>query len=138
TDVGAMCRPGTIGHRMDFVIVTAPATAPVSTVVAGAGGGDQITYDATSKKWYLADSRQTANSLSCGAGTAVTCPLTPQVVVVDGTSHAIVARLASGNNSHSIAVDGPRHTVYSPFTNSSASGGGAAFPNGGLNLFSTQ
>ena len=137
TDVGAMCRPGTLGHSLDFVILNRTTGATVQ-VVTGAGGGDQITYDATSNKWYLGDSRQTANSLSCGAGTAVTCPLTPQVVVVDGTSHAIVARIASGNNSHSIAVDGPRQTVYSPFTNSSASGGGAAFPNGGLNLFSTQ
>ncbi len=138
TDVGAMCRPGTIGTRMDFVIITTPATAPVSTIVAGAGGGDQITYDAVSNKWFLADSRQTANANSCGAGTAVTCPLTPQVGVVGGTTHAIIKMIPSGNNSHSIAVDGVNKIVYSPFTAPSASGGGSLFPNGGLNEFSTQ
>jgi hypothetical protein len=133
--VGAMCRPGTLGTRMDFQIVN--TLTSITTTVAGAGGGDQITYDATSKKWYLGDSRHTPSGTSCGAGTAVTCPLTPAIGVVDGTTFAL-SFIASGNNSHSIAVDGPAGRVFSPFTNSSASGGGQAFPNGGLNLFSTQ
>jgi hypothetical protein len=137
TDIGAMCRTGTIGRSLNFLILNRTTGAVVATVV-GAGGGDQITYDATSNKWYLADSRSTAARTSCGAGTAGTCPLTPVVGVVDGTTHAIVAMIPSGNNSHSIAVDSGLGLVISPFTNPSASGGGALFPNGGINIFKTR
>jgi len=134
--LGAMCRPGTIGQSMDFVIMTKTTGAIIATVV-GAGGGDQITYDPTSNKWYLADSRSTATRKSCGAGSAG-CPLTPKLGVVDGTTHAIVAMIPSGNNSHSVAVDSALGKVISPFTNPSATGGGQLFPNGGINIFATR
>ena len=137
TDIGAMCRTGTIGRSLNFLILNKITGAVVATV-AGAGGGDQITYDPTSNKWYLADSRQTAARTSCGGGTAGTCPLTPQLGVVDGTTHAIVAMIPNGNNSHSVAVDSALGKVITPFTNTSASGGGSAFPGGGINIFKTR
>ena len=135
TDLGSMCRSGTIGQSLDFVIMSTAGVA-VATVV-GAGGGDQITYDPTSNKWYLADSRSTPSRTSCGAGSAG-CPLTPKLGVVDGTTHAIVAMIPSGNNSHSVAVDSALGKVISPFTNPNATGGGALFPNGGINVFKTR
>ena len=137
TDIGAMCRTGTLGRSLNFVILNKTSGAVVATVV-GAGGGDQITYDPTSNKWYLADSRQTAAGTSCGGGTAGTCPLTPKLGVVDGTTHAIVAMIPNGNNSHSVAVDSALGKVITPFTNNSASGGGPAFPGGGINIFATR
>jgi hypothetical protein len=137
TEIGAMCRTGTLGRSLNFVILNKTTGAVVATVV-GAGGGDQITYDPTSNKWYLADSRSTKARTSCGAGTAITCPLTPQLGVVDGTTHAIVAMIPNGNNSHSVAVDSALGKVITPFTNNSASGGGSAFPGGGINIFATR
>ncbi len=134
--LGAMCRPGTIGQSMDFVIMNKTTGAIIQTVV-GAGGGDQIIYDPTSNKWYLADSRSTPARTSCGGGSAG-CPLTPKLGVVDGTTHAIVAMIPNGNNSHSVAVDSALGKVITPFTNTSATGGGSAFPGGGINIFKTR
>jgi hypothetical protein len=122
-EIGAMCRPGTLGASLDFVILNKVTGATVATVV-GAGGGDQITYDAASNRYYLADNRSTANLKSCGGGSA-TCPLTPKLVVVDGTSHAIVNSVSVGNNAHSIAVGSGY--AFSPFDKPSATGGGTAF-----------
>ena len=130
--IGAMCRPGTIGQRMDFVILNKTTGATIATV-AGGGGGDQITYSATLNKWFLADSRHTGSGNSCGAGSAA-CVLKPMLGIVDGTTHAL-SFIANGNNSHSVAVDDTLGVAITPFTNSSATGGGADFPGGGINIF---
>src|SRR5437016_1922704 len=104
--------------------------------VAGAGGGDQITYDAGSGNWFLATSRATATNNSCGGGSAA-CVLTPMLTVVNGASHTVAARVPSGNNSHSVFTGGG--LVFSPFTNGpSATAGGVGFPNGGIAVFFAQ
>ena len=54
--------------------------------------------------------------------------------IVDGTSHAL-SFIPNGNNSHSVAVDETLGVAITPFTNSSATGGGADFPGGGINIF---
>jgi hypothetical protein len=126
-DIGAMCRPATVGTPLNFVILDRTNGATIKTV-AGAGGGDQITYDAETKRWYLADSRATANGLSCGAGSAG-CVLTPKLTVVDGATRAVVSSLSTGNNAHSIAVGGGY--AFSPYTKPSATGGGAGFDTSG-------
>jgi len=145
-----MCRPGAgavpgATARMDFVILDS-VTGTIVAQMAGLGGGDQITYDAVSKQWFLANSRHTVTAgsvvggFSCGGGTA-TCPLTPVLTVIsdDGlAAPALVKHIPSGNNAHSVAVDGVNKLVYSPFTAPNATGGGAAYPNGGINIFSTQ
>ena len=106
-----------------------------------AGGGDQIAFDPVSNRWFLSDSRWTAAGTSCGGGSAA-CPLSPVLAIVDGTSRTVIAKLANGNNSHSVAVlpgvGGAPGKVFTPFTAPSAAGGGAAFPNGGINVFSTN
>lgn len=136
TDIGAMCRQGTVGETLTFQILNRTTGAVAATV--NAGGGDQITYDATSNRWFLATSRWTPTGKSCGGGSAA-CPLTPALSIVDGTSRTIVAQLPNGNNSHSVAVvPGNPGKVLTPFTAPSATGGGAAFPNGGINIFSTN
>jgi hypothetical protein len=101
------------------------------------GGGDQIAYDSVSNRWFLADSRWTANGKSCGGGSA-TCPLSPILAIVDASQHTVLSKLPNGNNSHSVAVSGARHLVITPFTNPTASGGGAAFPDGGISVFTTM
>jgi len=135
TDIGAMCRSGTIGRSLNFLILNKTTGAVVATVV-GAGGGDQITYDTGSGNWFLGTSRMTASTTSCGAGSAA-CVLTPKVTIVNGTSRTISGKVPSGNNSHSIATG--LGLVFSPYTNGpSATAGGVGFPNGGIALFLTQ
>jgi len=135
TDIGAMCRTGTIGRSLNFLILN-KTTGAVAATVVGAGGGDQITYDAGSNNWFLATSRATASGNSCGGG-STGCPLTPKLTVVNGTSRTVTASVTSGNNSHSVFSGGG--LVFSPFTNGpSATAGGVGFPNGGIAVFFTQ
>ena len=139
TDIGAMCRQGKVGEPLTFLILNKTNGALTKTVAAG--GGDQITYDTGSNKWFLANSRWTATGNSCGSGSAA-CPLTPVLGIVDGTSRNVIAMLPNGNNAHSVAVlPGTATnytTIFTPFTNSSATGGGASFPGGGINVFVTR
>jgi len=135
TDIGAMCRQGNVGEKLTFQILNRTSGAPVATVAAG--GGDQIAFDTATNRWYLADSRWTATGTSCGGGSA-TCPLTPVLGIVDGSSHAVVAMLTNGNNAHSIAVSAALHLAVTPFTAPTATGGGADYPNGGIAVFRTQ
>jgi hypothetical protein len=136
-ELGTMCRPNPPA-RLDFVILD-KTTGAIKYQMAGLGGGDQITYDAASKRWFLGNSRHTGNGISCGGGTAVTCPLSPALTVIndDGVNPpSLVAHVDNGNNSHSVAVGGGY--VITPFSNPTASGGGATFPNGGINIWKTS
>jgi len=135
TDIGAMCRTGTIGRSLNFLILN-KTTGAVAATVVGAGGGDQITYDAGSGNWFLGTSRATATGNSCGGGSAA-CPLVPMVTIVNGASRTLAGKVPSGNNSHSIITGGG--LVFSPFTNGpSATAGGVGFPNGGIAVFFAQ
>ncbi|MGZ5598630.1 MAG: YncE family protein [Usitatibacter sp.] len=133
-DIGAMCRQGGVGEKLTFQILDRRNGSVLANL--NIGGGDQIAYDAGTNRWFLADSRWTKAGTSCGAGSA-TCPLSPVVGMVDGTSRTIIGTMDNGNNSHSIAVS-PNHIVLTPFTAPSAAGGGAAFPTGGISLFAAQ
>lgn len=135
TDLGVMCRQGNVGDTLTFEILDRTSGAVVANL--NIGGGDQIAYDSVSNRWFLADSRWTANGKSCGGGSA-TCPLTPILAIVDASQHTVLSKLPNGNNSHSVAVSGARHLVITPFTNPTASGGGAAFPDGGISVFTTM
>jgi hypothetical protein len=139
TDIGIMCRQGVAGELLTFQILDKTSGTLVKEL--NAGGGDQIVFDAVSNRWFLSDSRWTADGTSCGGGSAA-CPLTPVLAIVDGTTRAVITRLNNGNNSHSVAVlpgvGGAPGKVFTPFTAPSAAGGGQAFPNGGINVFSTN
>jgi len=134
TDIGAMCRTGTIGRSLNFLILN-KVTGAVQATVVGAGGGDQITYDAGSGNWFLGTSRMTTSGNSCAGGSAA-CPLSPMVTVVNGASRTLAGKIPAGNNSHSIITGGG--LVFSPFTNTSTNGGGVGFPNGGIAVFFTH
>jgi hypothetical protein len=58
------------------------------------------------------------------------------VTIVNGASRTLAGKVPAGNNSHSVATGGG--LVFSPFTNTSANGGGVGFPNGGIAVFFTQ
>jgi hypothetical protein len=91
------------------------------------GGVDQIAYDKTSNRYFLPARHWVAS------GTAAASGFTPAMAVVDGTSRAIVAQVAVGTGAHSVAVDGPSGQVYVPFQ-----AGSAAFPNGGISVFTVR
>ena len=138
TDIGAMCRQGNNGETLTFQILNKNTglAAAAGTDAINAGGGDQSTYDAASNNWFLATSRWTPAGTSCGAGSA-TCVLTPVLTIVNGTTRTVTSRVASGNNSHSVATGAG--LVFSPFTNGpSATAGGVGFPNGGVAEFLTH
>ncbi len=138
-DIGAMCRQGTVGEALTFLILDRTTGSLLKTVAAG--GGDQITFDSGSNKWFLANSRWTATGNSCAGGSAA-CTLTPMLGIVDGTTRALVTMLPNGNNAHSVAVvpgtSSSYTTIITPFTTPTTSGGGAAFPGGGINVFISQ
>jgi hypothetical protein len=138
TDIGVMCRSGEFGTRLDFLIVNR-STGAITATVPGGGGGDQVAYDATSAKYYLANSRATANGKSCFQGGNQACNLTPHLTVVSGTApYSVVGNFDSGNNAHSVAANGVLGVVLMPFSNTSATAGGANFPNGGVAWYPTM
>jgi hypothetical protein len=130
-----MCRQGNQGELLTFLILD--RTNGKILASPNIGGGDQITYDSASNRWFLADSRYTFSTLSCGGG-STECPLSPLLGVVDGTSRSVVTKVGNGNNAHSVAVSRSNHLVLTPFTSPSATGGGGEFPNGGISIYSTD
>jgi hypothetical protein len=91
------------------------------------GGVDQIAYDSVSNRYFLPARHWTAN------GTASASVFTPAMAVIDGTARTILTELPVGTGAHSVAVDGPSGQVYVPFQ-----AGSAAFPNGGISVFTVR
>jgi hypothetical protein len=140
TDLGVMCRQGTTGVPLTFLILNRQTGAVVATL--NAGGGDQIAFDAATNRWFLAASRYTATGLAAtGGACSAASPCTPSLIVVDAGTHQIIAIVSAGNNSHSIAVDPATHQVYLPNSSSAAPAGCAEcsnFPSGGVLVYSSQ
>ena len=139
--MGVMCRQGTTNALLTFQILNRNTGAVLA--VLNAGGGDQIAYDATTNRYFLAASRFTASGLAGvdGACTA-TVPCVPQLIVVDAGSRQVVGNVATGNNAHSVAVDPVGHQAYLPYSSAAAPAGcltcAANFPSGGVGVYSTQ
>jgi hypothetical protein len=141
TDLGVMCRQGTTGALLTFLILNRTNGTVLATI--NAGGGDQIQYDAATNRYYLAASRYTASGLAAVNGTCSSAsPCTPLLIVVDASTRKIVASAVTGNNAHSLAVDAVNHQVYMPYSSAAAPGGcatcAATFPSGGVAVYSTD
>ena len=141
TDLGVMCRQGTTNALLTFQFLNRTNGAVLA--VLNAGGGDQVAYDATTNRYFLAASRFTGSGLA-GVGGACTAavPCAPQLIVVDGGTRQIVTGVATGNNAHSVAVDSAGHQVYLLYSSAGAPAGcltcAANFPSGGVGVYSTQ
>lgn len=139
TDMVISCRQGTTGHLLTVQIldrVTGKVLAKLN-----AGGGDQITYDPSSNRYYNAASRWTESGLAAAAGTCSSAtPCTPVLYIIDAATRTVVAAVSSGNNSHSVAVDPVSHQIYMPYSSPQAPGGCstclANFPDGGVIVYS--
>lgn len=119
-DVAVECRPGTPGSPLPLKILDRTNGTVLATV--NVGGGDQIAYDPVSNRYYVAENRWNPTGVAVAACSAAT-PCTPVLAIVDAKSRTLVGRIGAGNNAHSVAVDGPNHRVYMPFSSTTAPAG---------------
>jgi hypothetical protein len=142
TDLAISCREGTVGSPLNVLIMDRTSGTILATI--NAGGGDQITYDSVTNRYYVASSRWNATGKVINAmGTcSATNPCTPMLNVIDAGSRKLVNQLATGNNAHSVAISGNDHKAFLPYSSATAPAGcancAASYPNGGISVFSTQ
>jgi len=139
TDMGIVCREGTTGQTLLFIIMD--RTNGTIRASLNAGGGDQVTYDASSNRYYEADSRWTATGLAGVNGAcSAAVPCTPVLMVIDAGARQVLGAVPSGNNAHSVAFDHATQQLYMPYSSAAAPGGCASttcanVPNGGVLVF---
>lgn len=114
TDIAANCREGTAGSPLLVQILNRSTGAIVASVPAG--GGDQLEYESGQNRYYTAASRWTASGNSSGGSCVLNgvAMCTPRLIVIDAASRTVIARVNSGNNAHSVAVDPATGIVYMP------------------------
>ena len=132
TDIAVGCREGTTAAPLLIQILNRNTGTIVSSV--NAGGGDQLEYDPGTNRYYNAGSRWTAsgNAAVNGACSAAS-PCTPVLAIIDAVTHAVVARLPTGNNAHSLAVDPASGLVFMPISSAVAPAGCATCVANGFN-----
>ncbi|MCP3723507.1 hypothetical protein M3I53_10250 [Paraburkholderia sp. CNPSo 3272] len=91
------------------------------------GGVDQVAYDPASNRYFL-PARHYVTS-----GTAASSGFTPTMGVIDGATRKLIYTVAVGTGAHSVGIDSGLGEVFVPYQP-----GSAAFPNGGISVFSTQ
>jgi hypothetical protein len=137
TDLAIECREGTKGAPLVTLILNRANGAMLAAVPFG--GGDQIAYDPTSDRYYVAGSRWTSNGLSPGPGCNAANACTPTLGIIDATSRTLVTRLATGNGAHSVAVDPISGRIFMPYSSPTAGCQNCAlFPNNGISIFTTK
>jgi hypothetical protein len=138
TDVGIVCREGTTGHPLLFIIMNRVTGQIVASL--NAGGGDQVTFDPSTNRYYEAASRWTPNGLAGVNGAcSAAAPCTPVLMVIDANAHTVVSKVEAGNNAHSVAFDPATKQLYMPYSSSAAPGGCmtcADYPLGGVLVYS--
>jgi hypothetical protein len=139
TDIAVGCREGTTGAPLLVEIFNRTTGAPVASV--NAGGGDQLEFDSVTNRYYNAASRWT---VSGNAGTNGACSATsfctPVLQIIDAATHQVVTRVPTGNNAHSVAVDGVTLHAFVPVSSgvSPAGCGTCANEPAGLMTFATR
>jgi hypothetical protein len=138
TDMAVVCREGTTGAPLLFLIMNRVNGTIVASL--NAGGGDEVAYDPSSNRYYEAASRWTPNGLAGVNGAcSAAAPCTPVLIAVDAATHTVISKVESGNNAHSVAVDPVSHQLYMPYSGATAPGGCqtcADFPLGGVLAYS--
>jgi len=122
TDVAVSCRQGTFGDPLTVEILNRVTGQMVATL--NAGGGDQITYDSGSNRYFLAASRWTQSGTSSGpacGGTNGLC--VPTLFIIDAGTRSVTSSLFTGNNAHSVAYDAQDAQVYLPYSSAAAPAG---------------
>jgi hypothetical protein len=142
TDIAVGCREATTGSPLLMQIFNRASGALVASL--NAGGGDQLEYDAETNRYYNATSRWTAsgNASANGSCTAAS-PCKPMLTIVDAGSRSVAARLNTGNNAHSVAIDPATGLVFVPYSSATAPVGcpdcaSNGFVNGGVSVFAAR
>jgi hypothetical protein len=137
TDIAVSCRQGVFDEPLTVEILNRVTGALVATVAAG--GGDQIAYDPSTNRYFLAASRWTQSGRSSGpACGGVNAPCTPTLFIIDAGTHQVVSSLFTGNNAHSVAFDPTNRQVYLPYSSVAAPAGCLGCeqnPEGGVLVF---
>ncbi|MDP9097311.1 MAG: hypothetical protein M3N26_12290 [Pseudomonadota bacterium] len=142
TDIAVGCREATTGAPL-LVQIMNRSTGTIVTSI-NAGGGDQLVYDSSSNRYYNAGSRWTSTGTAAVNGTcSAASPCTPVLAIIDAGSRTVVARVPTGNNAHSVAVDPASGQVFMPVSSASAPAGCATcaadgFINAGVAVFSVH
>jgi hypothetical protein len=132
TDIAVGCREGTTAAPLLVQIMNRSTGVIVASV--NAGGGDQLEFDAGSNRYYNAGSRWTATGNAAVNGTcSAASPCTPVLAIIDATTHAVVTRLPTGNNAHSVAIDPVSGLAFMPISSATAPAGCATCAAGGFN-----
>jgi hypothetical protein len=138
TDIGIVCREGTTNHPLLFIIMNRVTGQILASL--NAGGGDQVTFDPSSNRYYEAASRWTPSGLAgVNGGCSAAAPCTPVLMVIDAVAKSVISMVEAGNNAHSVAFDPGTKQLYMPYSGSTAPGGCqtcADFPNGGVLVYS--
>jgi hypothetical protein len=142
TDIAVGCRESTTGAPLLVQIMNRSSGAIVASV--NAGGGDQLEFDAGSNSYYNAGSRWTASgNAAVGGACSATSPCTPVLAIIDATSRTVTARLPTGNNAHSVAVDPTSGLAFMPISSATAPAGCSncadlGFVNAGIVVFAIR
>jgi hypothetical protein len=142
TDIAVGCRPGQAGEPLPVLIMNRTNGAILATV--NAGGGDHLQYDAATNRYYNSSSRwRPSGNNDAGGACSAKNPCTPVLSIIDAASRTVVARLPSGNNAHTVAVDGVNKKVFMPFSSPDAPAGCAScrdnkFLKAGVSVYATQ
>lgn len=132
-DFIAECRQGTAGVKLTTLIMDRTSGANLATI--NVGGGDQVTYDSSSNRYYVAASRFTASGLSSGPACTAASPCTPVLAIIDAATRTLIRAPSTGNNAHSVGVDGAARRAYLPYSSASTPAGCSTcsdVPNGGV------
>jgi hypothetical protein len=133
------CRQGDAGSALTTLFLDRTNGAIIAT--APVGGGDQVAYDARTHRYFVAASRWHASGVNeRGGGCSATNPCSPVLAVIDATTHAVLQKIPTGNNAHSVAVDPASGKVFVPYSSAASPAGCAtcvdnAFIDGGILVF---
>jgi len=136
TDMISECRQGTAGVPLTTQILNRTNGAVLATI--NLGGGDQVVYDPSLNRYYVAASRWTASGLSSGSACTAASPCTPVLGIIDAVTRTLIANPQTGNNAHSVTVDATTHQVYMPYSSAAAPAGCSTcsnVPDGGVLVF---
>lgn len=139
TDMIVECREGDAGASLITIIMNRANGAILATLAVG--GGDAVAYDARTNRYFVAASRWHASGINeQGGNCSATNLCTPVLAVIDAGTKTVTAKIPTGNNSHSVAVDPETGRVFVPYSSATSPAGCATcaannFISGGISIF---